>query len=77
MIASLFVISRKERVERKLRSRKQITISSHIVITISIKYCNKIILNNRDYNFLFRFDIALEFNNDFFAHIVNANVEAI
>ncbi len=77
MIAFLFVIQKEKCVERKLRSRKQITISLHIVIIISIKYCDKIILNNCNYNFLFRFNIALEFNDNFFAHIVNANVKTI
>ncbi len=64
-------------MKHKLRSRKQMIILAHIVIIILIKYCEKIILNDCDYSFLFKFDIALEFSDNFFAHIVNANVEAI
>lgn len=44
---------------------------------ISIKYRDKIVSRDRDYNFLFRFDIVLRFNENFFAHIVDANVEAM
>lgn len=46
-------------------------------MTILVKYREKIISNDRDYNFLFKFDITLRFSDDFFAHIVNANVDAI
>lgn len=74
---SLFVILKRERVERKLRSRKQITISTHTIITILIKCRQKIILNNKNYSFLLRSNIVLESNNSFFAYIVNANIKAI
>lgn len=75
--ASLFVTSRKKCVERKLRSRKQVIILAHTIMTISIKYRDKVISNNRNYSFLSRFDITLESSEEFFAHIVNANVETI
>lgn len=76
IIASLFVILKKERVKRKLRNKKQIIISLHTIITILVKYCEKILSSDRDYNFLSRFDI-IKSSDDFFAYIIDANVEAI
>lgn len=46
-------------------------------MTISMKYCDKIISNDYNYHFLFKFNITLEFSDEFFAHIINANVETI
>lgn len=74
---SLFITLKKKHIKRKLQNRKQIIILTHIVITIFVKYCDKILLNNRNYSFLFRFNIALESSNNFFAYIVNANIDAI
>lgn len=73
----LFITLKRKCVKRKLRNRKQIIIFAYIVIAISIKYCDKIILNNCDYSFLSRFDIVLEASNNFFAYIVNENVKTI
>lgn len=46
-------------------------------MTILIKYRNKIISSNRNYNFLSKFNITLESSDDFFAHIVNTNIKTI
>lgn len=76
-IVSLSIILKKKRIERKLYSQKQVIVSLYIVIIISIKYCEKAIFNNCNYSFLSRFNIALEFSSNFFAYMVNANIEAI
>jgi hypothetical protein len=75
--APLSVTPRRERVERKLRSQKQVTIPPHTVMAVPVKYRGKVLPNDRDYSFLPRSDIALGSSGGFFAHIVDANVAAV
>lgn len=74
---SLLTKSKKKRIKRVLYNKKQITISTYTTIIISIKYRDKAILSDRDYNFLSKSNQALDFDNKFLVYIVNANVKVV
>ena len=46
-------------------------------MTISVKYRDKILSIDRDYSFLFKSKMSFDFDDEFFAHIVSANVTIV
>ena len=73
----VFIKARSDRIERIIRNRKQVIVSTHAIMTILIKYKSSVLFTNCDYNFSFKFSEALNAKNEFFAHIVFINVVAI
>ena len=70
----LHVISRDKRVNRVIKFLKQLIISSHTHITISIKIREQTLSTNRDYFFHSLKNSRLKAKDDFFAHIIDVNL---
>ena len=77
IIIFVFIKAQNNRIERIIRSRKQVIVSTYIIMTIFVKYKKSALLTNRDYNFSFKFFETLNAKNKFFVHIVFVNVIAI
>ena len=73
----VFIKTQNDRIEKIIRSRKQVIVSAHAVITILVKYKENALFTDRDYSFSFKFLEALNAESEFFAHIVFINVIAI
>lgn len=78
VIAKLHVTSRDDsRVDRAIRVLKQLVISSHTHMIISVKIREQILSSNRDYSFNAKKDSRFDVENDFFAHITNAHIVTV
>ena len=75
--AKLHVISRDRRVNRIIKFLKQLIISSHTHMTISIKIREQTLSTNRDYFFHSLEDNRLETKDDFFVHIIDVNFTVV
>ena len=74
VISSLFVIFKNERVNKIIKYIVLTTISFHIIITISIKFQDKFVLIDKNYNFYLLSKIRFDFDEKFYVYIINVNI---
>ena len=77
VIVSLSLKSRDEKIDRVIRVKDMITVSSHITMIVLVRYRDKVVSSDRDYNFFLKSNVTLDSNDDFLAHIVSTNIIAI
>ena len=73
----LIITSRGQRVERAIRASIKVTVPPHSVLTVSVRFRESQIPNDRDYAFEPKAFTALSIEGGFFAHILSANVTAV
>ena len=73
-VANLIIIFKDQRIERNVRTLKQIQMLSHISMTISVKIREKDLSKNRDYLFESKTFTVLSLNDDFLAHVISVNM---
>ena len=74
LIIKLHIIARDNRINCVVRLLKQITISSHFYITISIKFREQTLLTNRNYFFHSQENLRLRVEDNFFEHVIDAHL---
>ena len=72
------LIFKNQRIVRTVKFVNKITISSHICLIVSVKIRDQSLSANKNYNFEFKQNFQqLEFEDDFFNHIIDAHLVVV
>ena len=75
--ASIQIKKRSGIINRSIRVLFKMIISFNVVMFVSIRIKSKSLSKNKNFNFLFKKQKMLNLENEFFAHIVDANLTAV